>query len=563
MLGDHHEEQTHGPGLFDGVLRERGQRSKSEHGLRLLGAHEVGMREPLMSGSRSTRRTRSPQARAKSVSRELLARCSNGKVAIATPCVVEAQLLRQDLEMGRLARLSMRFRVTLALTGVMAVVLASTGLFLYVRLGSELDATIDQGLRARAGDVDALVQGRSGSLTVSGRSALTEQGENLAQVIGPTGAIVDATPTLRTATFLTPQELADARRRTLVLDGKRAPGEGDPARVLATPAVVRGETYVIVVGAQVEGRRDALRNLAGLLLLGGPVALLLASVAGYGAAAAALRPVEQMRRRAAEIQAGRASDRLPVPAADDEIGRLGHTLNAMLARLQEAFDRERSFVSDASHELRTPLAILKGELELALRGGKSVAELEAALASAAEETDRLVQLAEDLLVIARSDQGKLPIRRERVDVAHLLQDTRRRFEQRAKDAAASLEVIAPPELMIQADPLRLEQAVGNLVDNALRHGGRRVTLTARRSNSSIKIFVHDDGPGFPPTFIERAFERFSRADSARGRGGTGLGLAIVQAIAGAHGGTVDATNARPPQKGAEVVIRLPDGSGDD
>ena len=466
--------------------------------------------------------------------------------------------LGQAPGLGGLARIPVRARVTLAFSGVMAVVLASTGLFLYLRLGSELDATIDQGLRARAGDVGALVQSRSGSLTVSGRSALTEEGENLAQVLDATGAIIDATPTLRTTSLLSRAELARARRGTVLLDGKETPGEGDPARVLATPETVGGQAYVVVVGAQVEDRRDALRNLAGLLLLGGPIALVLASVAGYGAAAAALRPVERMRRRAAEIPVGRPSDRLPVPPADDEIGRLGHTLNAMLARLQDAFDRERAVVSDASHELRTPLAILKAELELALRGGQTVTELEAALASAAEETDRLVQLAEDLLVIARSDQGELTIRREDVDVAHLLEDVRRRFDRRAGAGAATLRVEAPAALMLQADPLRLEQAVGNLVDNALRHGGRAVTLSAARTGDVVEIAVRDDGRGFPPDFVERAFERFSRADSARGRGGTGLGLAIVQAIAGAHGGTASARNIPAPHGGAEVVLRLTD-----
>ena len=182
-------------------------------------------------------------------------------------------------------------------------------------------------------------------------------------------------------------------------------------RLLATPATRAGPAA--------RGRRrarrsttatDALRNLAGTLLIGGPIALLLASLAGYGAAAAALRPVERMRRRAAEIQAAEPGTRLPVGPADDEIGRLGETLNLMLERLEAAFARERTFVADASHELRTPLAILKAELELALREGRSVEELEAALRSAAEETDRLVQLAEDLLVIARVEQGRLPIR---------------------------------------------------------------------------------------------------------------------------------------------------------
>jgi two-component system OmpR family sensor kinase len=461
--------------------------------------------------------------------------------------------------MRRLSRLSVRVRVTLAVTVVMAVVLAATGLFLYARLAAELDATVDRGLRVRAGDVAALVQHRAPSLTASGRSALTEEGENLAQVLDASGAIVDATPTFRTVSFLTAGELARARRGTLLLDDREVPGEGEAVRLLATPVTARGQTFVVVVGAPLEDRRDALRNLAGLLLLGGPVALLLASIAGYGAAAAALRPVERMRLQAAAIQAGRPSARLPVSPADDEIGRLGQTLNAMLARLEEAFDRERTFVSDASHELRTPLAILKAELELALRGGLTSAELEAALASAADETDRLVQLAEDLLVIARSDRGRLPIRVTSVAVRGLLEQVCRRFERRAVDAGANLLVRAPADLRVDADPLRLEQAVGNLVDNALRYGGTTIELTARVAGQSVQLLVVDDGPGFPAAFVDTAFERFTRADSARGRGGSGLGLAIVCVIAGAHGGTASARNNAAPERGAELSLCLPTG----
>jgi two-component system, OmpR family, sensor kinase len=145
---------------------------------------------------------------------------------------------------------------------------------------------------------------------------------------------------------------------------------------------------VTVVGASLEDRASALRKLGTLLLIGGPAALLLASLAGYGVAAAALRPVESMRRRAAEISAGGRGARLPVPSARDEVTRLGETLNAMLARLEAGFEREQAFVADASHELRTPLAILKTEIELALRRARTVDELEAALRSAGEESDR-------------------------------------------------------------------------------------------------------------------------------------------------------------------------------
>ncbi len=222
-----------------------------------------------------------------------------------------------------------------------------------------------------------------------------------------------------------------------------------------------------------------------------------------------------MRRRAAEISAGEPGRRLPVSEADDEIGRLGHTLNEMLERLEAAFARERSFVSDASHELRTPLAILKTELELALRAGRSPEELRDALRSAGDETDRLTQLADDLLVIARSDQGRLPIRTAPVDVPDLLEAVRRRFARRAEDAGMDLRVSAPPGLRAELDALRVEQALSNLVDNALRYGRGPVDLVAREGPGGLELAVRDHGPGFPPDFLEHAFERFTRADSGR------------------------------------------------
>jgi two-component system, OmpR family, sensor kinase len=448
-----------------------------------------------------------------------------------------------------LGRLPLRLRLTLAFAGVMALVLAATGLFVYLRLESELDATINQGLRSRAGDVGALVAQADDGLAASDR--LTERGENLAQILDAGDRVVDATPAYQGAPLLTAAERSRALRSTITVDRERLAPEHEPARLLATPVHAQDRDLIVVVGAYLDDRRDALRSLAKLLAIGGAAALLLASLAGYGVAAAALRPVERMRRRAAGIQAADPGARLPVPAARDEIGRLGETLNAMLARLEAAFERERTFVADASHELRTPLSILKAELELALREGRTRTQLTDALRSAADETDRLVQLAEDLLVIARSDQGKLPIRRERIAVRDML-DT---VAERHTRPGASLVTVAPDGLELDADRLRLEQALGNLADNALRYGGSTVELSAEAEGDGVRVWVRDDGDGFPDGFAAEAFERFTRANAARGRGGAGLGLAIVALIARAHGGTAGAGNRAAG--GAEVWISLP------
>jgi two-component system OmpR family sensor kinase len=249
-----------------------------------------------------------------------------------------------------LARLPVRVRVTLAFTAVIAVLLAATGLFLYLRLGSTLGAGVDRALRSRAGDLTLLVRQADSGLAEGGRSQLTAQGENLAQIIDTGGRVVDAPPPLRARRLLNPGEVRRAARGTILVDHDRSPVGDDTVRLLATPVAAQGRRLVVVVGASLEPSQDAQANLGRELLLGGPVALLLAALAGYGAAAGALRPVELMRRRASEIQAGLPGRRLPVPPSRDEVARLGETLNEMLERLEEAFARERAFVSDASHE---------------------------------------------------------------------------------------------------------------------------------------------------------------------------------------------------------------------
>lgn len=250
-----------------------------------------------------------------------------------------------------------------------------------------------------------------------------------------------------------------------------------------------------------------------------------------------------------------------MPEARDELQRLGATLNEMLARLEAAFERERGFVAEAGHELRTPLALLRAELDFAIHHAEGEAELRQALRQAGVETDRLVQLAADLLLIAGSDQGSLPLRREHFAAADLVESVRNRFAWRAADEGRPLEVQTPPGLAIDGDRLRLEQALANLVENALRHGAGAVRIEARRVDGRIELSVNDEGPGFPADFLPRAFDRFSRASEGHAGGGTGLGLSIVDAIARAHRGFVEAANSGGG--GGEVLLILPEPSRPD
>jgi len=437
----------------------------------------------------------------------------------------------------------------------MAVVLAVIGILLFLQFEAHLDDTLNQGLRSRAGDVSALIQRSGGALDAPGRSVLVERGESFAQVLDAQGTVVDASPRLEGEPLLTAARLRRALRGTFIFTRPNPFELTEPARLLATPTDVGGRRLVVVVGAGADDRNSQLASLALLLVISGPIALALASLAGFGVASAALRPVEAMRRKADEITEEDPGERLPVGTADDEIARLGTTLNGMLARLERALDRERAFVADASHELRTPLAILKTEIELALRSGRSEEELREALQSAAEETDRLTELAQALLVIARADSGKLPLAPAEVDSAQLLQAVSLRFDARVRASGRTIVVDDEPHAQLTADPHRLEQALDNLVENALRHGSGAIHLGASVHDGMLELHVRDEGPGFPPEFLAQAFERFTRADPARARGGAGLGLSIVQMIARAHGGEARAANDEAG--GARVSMEVP------
>ncbi len=439
-----------------------------------------------------------------------------------------------------MSRLPIRWRLTVAFAVAMAVVLAALAAFVFARVGNALDATIDQSLRAQA--TEARTHGARAD-SDAGRGEVVSELE-------------DANGRVHRDSTRAPLGLLDATTLDHVIRGKTVlRSVGDKWRVLALPVRVNGTTQALVLARSLESREEALHRLFREFLVAGPIALLLASLAGYGLAASALRPVEAMRRRAEAISASTPGRRLPVPSSTDEVTRLAHTLNAMLGRLEDAFAHERRFVADASHELRTPLALLKTELEVALRRPRSRAELEAALHSAAEETDRLTRLAEDLLLIARFDQGRLPIRAEELSAQELLEATVDRFAARSGELGRSLGVAPGPDLTLLADRARLEQALANLVENALAYGSGNVELSACGRAGEAELHVTDEGAGFPDGFAASAFDRFTRADESRHGGGTGLGLSIVELIARAHGGEAGARNRE--EGGADVWISVP------
>jgi two-component system, OmpR family, sensor kinase len=414
---------------------------------------------------------------------------------------------------GFLARIPIRLRLTLAFAVAMAIVLAVLGFLLYTRMESALDGAVNRNLRSHAEDVAALARHGGTGLP----EGLSGTGRTFTQVVDQDANVVASTADLHQS-LLSDTDVTRAREGTFSVD-RLVPGGDEVARLLVMPVDVGGLRRYVVVGESLEAKGDALENLLTLLLIGGPLLLVLGSVGAYALAGRALRPV-----------------------------------NELLGQVEAALARERRFVADASHELRTPLASLRTELELALRRERSKEELEAALRSAAEETDRLSQLAEDLLVLARADEGELPVRREQLVAADILGDVRERYARRAAEAKRSLEVRFDDGLALNVDRLRVEQALGNLVENALRHGRGRILLEARASNGRVELHVQDEGDGFPPGFLANAFEPFARSDPSRSSQGAGLGLAIVDVIARAHGGTAYAANV---EGGADVWLVLP------
>jgi signal transduction histidine kinase len=447
-------------------------------------------------------------------------------------------------------RAPIRLRLALWFAAAAAVLLSVVGGFGYLRLSAGLSHQLDLELQQRAQDLIEPVSRPHASLTRLAGTGFVEHGESFVEIVTPSGRVVDATTTLGRWPLLTASEAAGAGQRTMTFDRSNAPGLDEPARLLATPFTRDGRRLVLVVGDTRENGLEVLRRVRDQLLVGIPLLVLLTFVGAYAVTGAALQPVEAMRRRASELNAGDAALRLPIPPSTDEISRLGVTLNSLLARVEETLGRERDFVAHASHELRTPLALLRVQLELAVRRPRSAPELEEAIRSAKVEVDRLERLTEDLLLLAEEGESGLALHVEETPVGELLADVGARFAPAFSGAGRRLDV-APGHGAVRGDRGRLTQALTNLVGNALEHGGGDVRLEARPDGDRVRLVVSDGGDGFAPEMLERGSERFVRGPASSG---SGLGLAIVAAVARAHDCESGVANLGG---GAEAWISVP------
>lgn len=424
------------------------------------------------------------------------------------------------------ARWPLRTRVALAFLAATGVALTGVGVFVHSRVSTALEDRLRDTVTAEVEQLQA-VPGpeRVGSVRALG-------GEVQAQLLAADGQVqasssLVAGPLLESPTGVRVSDARQGWRERMVSvydDDAAAVGRQDPERERYVLLVRPTGDGILVVGTSREDLDEALAELRNQLLIAGPLALAVAGGLGYLVAGSGLRPIERMRSRAATISARSAGERLPLPAADDELQRLALTLNAMLERLDEGLQRERRFAAEAGHELRTPLTLMLTESELALAQPRPVEDLTQALHSINEEVRRLIALADDLLERASTGERRLPIAARRLDLVDLSTRVAARFHAAAGERA--IRITAPRPVEVQGDPTHLDRALSNLIDNALRHGAGDVTIEIRPTDHGAALTVTDRGPGFPPN------DPFHSS-------GTGLGLTIVKEIAQAHGGSLD------------------------
>ena len=315
--------------------------------------------------------------------------------------------------------------------------------------------------------------------------------------------------------------------------------------------------YVVEVGVSNAPTEATLRQVLFMMAIGLPVALCVAVVGGFVLVRRALRPVEQLGRKAEDITQHNLSERLPVVQTGDELERLSISLNHMISRLEGSIESSKQFVADASHELRTPLTVLRGELEALAQDAQLRSQTRESLGSMLEEVDRLTEVVEGLLALSRLDAGESRAQWVRFDLGELAASTADQMSLLAEDKNITLACESAADVIVEGDQARMKQVIVNLLDNAIKYtpNGGKVRLKIAREDTDALLEIADDGIGIPQQALPHVFKRFYRVDGSRSReqGGAGLGLSIVESICSAHGAQVEVTSTLG--KGSRFCIR--------
>jgi two-component system, OmpR family, sensor kinase len=449
--------------------------------------------------------------------------------------------------------LTLRLKLTLYYLAILTAILLFCGIAIYATLSRTLVSTIDQSLDVQVRKFERMVKNSTSETGFDIEPEANEPANDpsfnlppeLLQVIDDKGTIKDETHVhdhdeltvdLNALNRLPAQQTIHETVRTL---------SGEDFRL----ATRRGRGYdqkdfFVRVGQPLATLQRARMRLLLILGIAIPLALLLGSYGGLVLANQALHPVDQLTRAAEHITASDLNERVSVPAQNDELGRLAAQFNAMISRLQAAFERQRQFTSDASHELRTPLAVMRGEIELSLRRERTSAAYQHTLTSNLEEIVRLSRLVEDLLMLARADAGKVELQREPLELRQLCVDMTDYLMPLAEQRSQMLRCETPStDLTISADRHRIKQLLLNLLDNAIKYTGEggQITLHLKTEGHAAILSVTDTGRGIPAEDVPHVFERFFRRSAKtadRSATGSGLGLSIVKWIVDAHEGEI-------------------------
>lgn len=463
--------------------------------------------------------------------------------------------------------LSIRAKLTLWYLGLAALVLVAFAVAIYIYFSRGLLNAIDTSLRNHA-ERFAQAVGHPSANEEPSQPGVLMFAPQFVSVLDRNGKVTDQIPDAEGHEVpVSKPALERAAREWVPEYDEVSLSPTEHVRIITWPARDEdGEMFFVVVGQSLRDVQRAQKQLVLLLAIANPVALLLASLGGLWLANKALRPVDRLTRAAERIGRGNLSERVEEHRSQDEIGRLAATFNQMISRLEQTFERERRFTADASHELKTPLAVLRGDMEVALRRQRTPEEYQRVLESSLEEIARLTKLTEDLLTLARSDADQSVLEREHVELDQLAAEAREYIAPLAQSAGVSLSYEAPASaIVVEGDQKRLQQLLVNLLDNAIKYTppGGNARLALSKEGSSAVIEVSDTGRGIPASALPHIFERFYRQTDPRDSRvtGFGLGLAISKWIADAHGGSI-AVNSNEGQ-GSTFTVRLPLAQGQD
>jgi len=437
--------------------------------------------------------------------------------------------------------LPIRARLTVWYSLFLVVTLVAVGAFLVIELRTDLRSTIDRQVRTGSGAIvqNYISDGVAGFRATSA-AALRRSGSD-AQVLASDGRVTVFYGELARHPMLTGTTAAMALANKLQLLDVRLGPASEPFRVLATPVAVHTGLQLVVVAAPLQGVNEAVGRILKLLLIAGPAAMLVAGLGAWWLLRRALQPVERMRRKAEEIGIDQLHERLAPPKVTDEVGQLATTLNAMLDRLEAGVKANRQLIADASHELRTPLAAMRVELDVSLRDARRTEAERAVLQSVREDVDRMSRTVDNLMTLARADEGRLDLIQSDVELDAALEAAAALLRPLAEAKRVRLRMAVEPSRTF-GDPNRLQLALANLIENAIKYTppGGEVTLSSWRRGAEAGVTVADTGPGIPEDEQAHVFDRFYRIDRSRSResGGSGLGLAICREIAHAHRGRV-------------------------